>query len=97
MVDVKVVGGLIQQDIIGILSDHHRDHRPLPLPAGQFVDKLIGNRIQLHISQRLVDFFLIFWLQPALTVRKPAEADQLPNRQFHLDIVGLGENRQPLR
>ena len=40
--DVEVGGRLVEQQQVGLLGQRHRDPDPLALPAGEFVDRPVG-------------------------------------------------------
>ena len=52
MINVQIVGGLVQQHIFRVLGDDHGDQGPLPLTAGQFIDEPVLNLLQLHVRHR---------------------------------------------
>lgn len=64
VVDIQIVGGLIQQHIFGVLGDDHGDHGPLPLAAGELVDEAILELLQFHVVNSSVDDLLILWGDP---------------------------------
>ena len=96
MVDVQVVGGLIQQDIFRVLGDDHGDHGPLALAAGELVQEAVLKVLQFHVGDGLVDDGLVLLGDPAAGVREAAEGHQLPDGELHLDVVALGEDGQAL-
>ena len=94
VIDVQIVGGLVQQDIFRVLGDDHGDIGPLALAAGQLVEKAVLKFLQLHILNGLVHFLVILRRQPSAGIGKTAEGHKLPDGELHLDIVGLGQDGQ---
>ena len=96
MVDVQVVGGLVQQDVLGVLGDDHGDHGPLALAAGQLVDELVLHLLQFHVGDGPVDDGLVLGGEAPAGVGEAAEGHQLPDGELHLDLIALGEDGQAL-
>ena len=65
VIDVQVVGGLVQKDKLGVLGDDHGDIGPLALAAGELVNEPVLKGLQLHVGDGLVDDALILLVQMA--------------------------------
>ena len=65
VIDVQVVGGLVQKDELGVLGDDHGDIGPLALAAGELVNEPVLKGLQLHVGDGLVDDALILLVQMA--------------------------------
>ena len=96
VVDVQVVGRLVQQHVFRVLRDDHGDERPLPLPAGKLVDEAVAEGVQLHVLDGPLDDGHVLPGHMVARIGEAPEGHQLLHGQFHLDVVGLGENGQPL-
>jgi hypothetical protein len=53
--EVQRGGRLVQQHHLGLLGDDHRDPGPLALPAGEGVQRPVGELEQVRRGQRLGD------------------------------------------
>ena len=95
VVNVQVIGRLIQQDVFRILCNDHGYVGALALAAGQFVNEPVLKFLQFHVGDGLFDDFLILSRNPIAAVGKATEGHQLPDCQFHLDVVALSQNGQP--
>ena len=96
MVNIQIVGRFIQQDILGVLRNDHGNIGALPLTAGQFIDELLLKIAQFHVGDSAVNDLVVLLGQPSAGVRKAAKRNQFPDSQLHLDIVGLGQDGEPL-
>ena len=96
VVNIQIVGRFIQQDILGVLRNDHGNIGTLPLTAGQFINELLLKIAQFHVGNGTVNDLVVLLGQPSAGVRKAAKRNQFPDRQFHLDIVGLGQDGEPL-
>ena len=94
VVDVQVVGGLVQQDVFGVLRDDHGDQRTLALSARQLVDEAVLKTLQFHVGDGLVDEPFVLGGGAAAGVGEAPEGHQFPDGQLHLDVVGLGQDGQ---
>src|SRR5690625_2773266 len=86
---IKVVERLIQEDILRILDDCHRNVCSLPLSAGQLIDVAVLEYPEFHIFYRFIDDPVVLILQAALGVWVAAETDQFAHRDFQLKMVRL--------
>ena len=64
MVDIQVIGRLVQKYILGVLGNDHGDHGPLPLASGKLVNEAVLEALQFHVGNGPVDDLLILQGDP---------------------------------
>lgn len=96
MLDVEVVQWLVEQDVWGVLREHHCDERALSLAAGQLVEVAVAQVDQIGETDRLLDVAVVLGAQASLAVRETSEADQIGDGQPRGEVVFLPQDRHDL-
>ena len=83
MADVEVIGGLVEQQMAGLLGDGSGDENPLTFPAGQLGDKSIRETCQVRSRQGIVDDVTIGRIPVSHegSVGESSQGDGVANRQ----------------
>ena len=92
--DVEVVRGLVEEDDVGVLGEDHGNEGALALAARHFVDEAVGESLEAHVADGLVDAAPVVVGESRARVRKASESHEFADRDLHLDGVRLGENRE---
>jgi 2-polyprenyl-6-methoxyphenol hydroxylase-like FAD-dependent oxidoreductase len=80
VLQVEVVQRLVQQQVLGVLGEHHGHVGALPLAAGELVEVAALQMGQVEEVDRAADDEFVVDAQAPCGVREPSEADQLPSR-----------------
>ena len=94
---VEVVQGLVQQHVLGVLGEDHRDIGTLALPAGELVEIAVLEMLEVQEVDRLGDLLLVQRRQAPLGVGEAAEAHELADREPGDEVVLLSQHREDLR
>ena len=89
---VQVVEGLVQQDVRGVLTQHHGDVGTLALATREFIQIAVCQRVELQKIQRLIHMAHVLRRHAALAVRKTAKAHQIAHRQAQRRLVVLAQD-----
>ncbi|MNE63591.1 hypothetical protein D3C80_1589480 [compost metagenome] len=89
MADVEEGGGFVEQQYLGLLGERHGDPYALPLPAGEFVHRPLGQFDSIGGDEGCGHGLIILARPPRekAVMRMPAAADQIGNDD------ALGRNR----
>lgn len=77
VVHVEVVQRLIEQDVIGVLGEGHRDQRALSLSAGEGVDVGMAQVGEVKVGEGAVDDVAVVRARTAAMVGEAGEGQQL--------------------
>ena len=83
MADVEVIGGLVEQQMAGLLGDGPGDENPLTFPAGQLGDESVRETCQVRSRQGIVDDVTIGRIPVSheRSVGESSQGDGVANRQ----------------
>ena len=92
--DVEVVGGLVEQQMVGVLGDGPSDERTLPFTAGQLGDEPIGQIRYVDASQRCVHHAAILGVPITSqgAVREPSQSHGVAYRERQTLVTFLGDD-----
>jgi hypothetical protein len=70
---VEVVERLVEEHRLGVLAEHHRHERPLPLTAGELAEEAVGEVTQAQVVERPLHVRQVLGGGPSLGVRVETE------------------------
>ena len=91
---VQVVQRLVQQDVVGVLGQHHGDIGALTLTAGELVEVPVLQLGEVEEVDGLGDVLLVLDVQATVRMRVASETDQLAHRQAGDEVVLLPQDGQ---
>ena len=97
MLHVQVVQRLVQQHVLGVLRQHHRHVRALPLAARELVEVPVLERAEVEEVDRVGHVPLVLQGQPPARVRVAPEPHELSHGQPRHEVVLLPQDGQGLR
>ena len=97
MLHVEVVEWFIEQQVFGVLREHHRDVCALALASRKLVEKAILERRKVHEIDRFRHDSLVFDGEPAARIREAAKSDELTHREASDEVIVLAEDREHRR
>ncbi len=97
--DVEVVGGFVEQQVVGALCQRTRDEHPLLLAAGQPGDDAVGEVPGTHLRQSCGRELVI---RDRVALERPkvgrsSQQDRLGHRQRDVGVLVLGDDGEAAR
>ena len=91
---VEVVEWFIEQQIFGVLREHHRDVCALALASRKLVEKAILERREVYEVDRFGHDSLVSDGEPATRIREATKSDELAHREASDEVIVLAEDRE---
>ena len=91
---VEVVQRLVQEQVVGVLGQHHAEKGTLALPAGELVEVPVAEGPQVDPLQRLLGDAVALRRESPVAVGEATETHQVDHGQPGGDVVVLPQDRQ---
>ncbi|OLT23670.1 hypothetical protein BJF81_09970 [Ornithinimicrobium sp. CNJ-824] len=91
---VEVVQRLVQEQVVGVLRQHHAEEGTLALPAGKLVEVPVPEGPQVDPLQRLLGDAVTLRREPPLAVGEAPETHQVDHGQPGGHVVVLPQHGQ---
>src|SRR5690606_33823094 len=93
---VEVVEGLVEQHVVGLLAEHHRDVRALALSAGELVEIAPLELAKVQEVDGAADDLFVLGSEPPLRIGKATEPDELAHGEAGDEVILLPQDRDDL-